>query len=297
MDNRRVFEVGSLLVLAILFASMPGSAGAATACDMRYPSDSTTTWNCRLIAAGESLESLFGSRWKDIVRFNRMDRRHAWPGARIRVPVDLAAIAGFSPMPARYADAESSARFILIDLREQFLGAYEHGRLVLSFPIASGRAGHDTPAGDFRVDAVDPRHASSKYPMEGTNIPYPMHWALRFHRSRTGVAYWIHGRDLPGVPASHGCVGLVDESMQHRYYGRPTTPEMEDARTLFEWAVGSGSPRSFLAIAPLPLRIVGTAPRPRGSAVPTPSDILAGQRHIVGRNPPREEVFPGADRR
>ena len=32
--------------------------------------------------------------------------------------------------------------------------------------------------------------------------------------NREGVSYWIHGRDMPGYPASHGCIGLYDESMQ-----------------------------------------------------------------------------------
>ena len=31
-------------------------------------------------------------------------------------------------------------------------------------------------------------------------------------------SYWIHGRDVPGFPASHGCVGLYDEQMQFDYY-------------------------------------------------------------------------------
>jgi hypothetical protein len=242
---------------------IPGVASAATPCDMRYPSDSTTTWNCRRVASGESLESLFGTSWRGVARFNRMDRRHAWPGSRIRVPVDLARVADFAPLPARYADAESSAKFVLIDLSEQFLGAYEHGHLVHSFPIASGRTGHETPTGEFRIDAADPHHASSKYTIEGTSTPYPMNWALRFHRSASGVAYWIHGRDLPGVPASHGCVGLVDEPMQRRYYGLPAVPEVEDARTLFEWAAGrDGGSQSRPIAGGLPLRIVGVTPRP-----------------------------------
>ncbi len=29
-------------------------------------------------------------------------------------------------------------------------------------------------------------------------------------------AFWIHGCDLPGYPASHGCVGLYDEEMQKK---------------------------------------------------------------------------------
>lgn len=245
-----------------LSVCLSGVAAAAGPCDVHFPSDSTIVWNCRRITLGESLESLFGTGWMDVARFNRMDRRHAWPGARIRVPLELSDVANFTPLPTRYAAAESSAKYVLIDLSEQFLGAYEYGRLVLAFPIASGRPGHGTPVGDFRIDAADARHASSKYTMEGTNIPYPMNWALRFHRSRSGVAFWIHGRDLPGVPASHGCVGLVDEPMQRRYYGLPAVPQVEDARKLFEWAAGLGEGQKIRSIpGGVPLRIVGTAPR------------------------------------
>jgi L,D-transpeptidase catalytic domain len=257
--------VGRVLLALLACALLPRAANATTPCDVRYPSDSTVAWDCRVVGPGESLESLFGADWPAIARFNRMDRRHAWPGARIRVPRDLADLAAFRPLPGRYAPAESSARFILVDLGEQFLGAYEAGRLVLSFPVATGRASHETPAGDFRIDLADPRHVSSLYTMEGTRTPYPMNWALRFLRTRGGVSFWIHGRDLPGVPASHGCVGLVDEPMQRRYYGQPADPRVEDARMLFEWAVGPAANDGTRTLDPgLPVRILGRAPRLRG---------------------------------
>ncbi len=55
--------------------------------------------------------------------------------------------------------------------------------------------------------------------------------------SKRGVAFWIHGRDLPGYPASHGCIGLYDEEMQKKYYGYPWAPVLEDAKTFFEWVI------------------------------------------------------------
>jgi hypothetical protein len=67
-----------------------------------------------------------------------------------------------------------------------------------------------------------------------------MHYALRFFISPQGDADWIHGRDLPGYPASHGCIGLYDEQMQHEYYGEPNHPILEDARKLYDWVI---SPR------------------------------------------------------
>ncbi|HOP41583.1 MAG TPA: L,D-transpeptidase, partial [Geobacteraceae bacterium] len=52
------------------------------------------------------------------------------------------------------------------------------------------------------------------------------------------AAYWIHARDLPGKPASHGCVGLADESIQKRVFSVPEKPVLQDAKRLYDWAVG-----------------------------------------------------------
>lgn len=125
-----------------------------------------------------------------------------------------------------------------MDLSEQFLGAYEYGELVFSSPIASGNRKNRTPVGDFRVTAFNLRHKSSLYKIEKTQIPYPMHYGLRFFVNWSGVAFWIHGRDLPGFPASHGCVGLYDEEMQRKFYHYARDPKLQDSRDLYEWAIG-----------------------------------------------------------
>jgi len=66
-----------------------------------------------------------------------------------------------------------------------------------------------------------------------------MNYGLRFFIDRNGVSYWFHGRDMPGYPASHGCIGLFDENMQTEYYKYPEKPELDDARKLFEWVTSS----------------------------------------------------------
>jgi hypothetical protein len=216
--------------------AIPGQKSRSP-CKTRYPSDSRVEWDCVRLRKGESPEKRFGDRWKDVLRFNRIDRRHAYPGVSLKVPRRLEEVADFTPLSAEYPGGDNDAKTILIDLREQFLGAYERGKLVFSGPITSGEKGNETPEGDFRVTAYHSTHRSTEYDMEGTDIPYPMTWALRFYIDREGVTYWIHGRDIPGHPASHGCVGLYDEAMQRKYYGVPRAPEMEDARSLFEWVI------------------------------------------------------------
>lgn len=194
-------------------------------------------WDCLRLGKGERVETRFGDRWKDVLRFNRVDRRHVYPGIPLKVPRRLEDVTDFTPMPPEYPGGDNEAKMILVDLDEEFLGAYEHGKRVFSAPIASGDGENETPAGDFRVTAYHSAHRSTEYCIENTDIPYPMTWALRFHVDREGAAYWIHGRDLPGYSASHGCIGLYDEAMQKKYYRNPRIPEMEDARWLFEWAI------------------------------------------------------------
>ena len=231
-------------------------------CEIHYPSDATIEWDCRAIPSGTSLETLFGERWIELARFNRIDRRHARPGLSIKVPRRLEDLASFNPLPLLHHAAKQDEKFILIDLTEQFLGAYEFGVLRFATPIASGDELNETPTGEFRLTAAHRQHQSCLYMIEGTDRPYPMNYALRFHVNRTGVSYWIHGRDMPGYPASHGCIGLYDESMQKEQYGIPKEPELSDAQRLFVWVLGS-EPEDNRVI-PLPhgprVHIIGQAP-------------------------------------
>ena len=241
----REFSVLSFfLVLGVLLlfsSGLPGNAGARTysLCNLGHTSDVLIAWDCRRLLKGETLESAFGDRWQDVARFNRIDRRHAYPGIYLKIPRQINDIHDYAPMPHRFETAVSESKFILIDLSEQFLGAYEYGQLIFSTPIATGGKDNMTPVGEFRITAYSRKHKSSLYSMENTNEFYPMSYALRFYIDRDGVGYWIHGRDLPGYPASHGCVGLYDEVMQNEYYKYPKKPELNDARILFEWVTSS----------------------------------------------------------
>jgi hypothetical protein len=90
-----------------------------------------------------------------------------------------------------------------------------------------------------------------------------MNYALRFHVNREGVSYWIHGRDMPGYPASHGCIGLYDETMQKEQYGVPKDPELFDAQKLYLWVVGEESEGEGVMTLPHGprLHIIGQVPK------------------------------------
>ncbi len=93
-----------------------------------------------------------------------------------------------------------ASKLIKIDLSKQKLYAIENGEVVFSGDISSGKSGHRTPRGTFKVIDKERFHVSNKYPEPngGAKMPY-MHRLTNF-----GLA--IHQGYLPGYPASHGCI-------------------------------------------------------------------------------------------
>ena len=156
------------------------------------------------------LKATFGERAENVLRFNRRDSGSVWPGLRLKVP-RLPPDTVYSPMPEHYPPAADSPKTVLVWLKRQFLGLYEYGHLVASYPISSGKPATPTPTGDFRITGKDANHRSSIYPEPDGGWPMP--WAMRFHQSE----YWLHGGDLPGRPDSHGCVRLVPEDAERMF--------------------------------------------------------------------------------
>jgi lipoprotein-anchoring transpeptidase ErfK/SrfK len=87
---------------------------------------------------------------------------------------------------------------IIISLHEQTLSAYRNGIRIARSSISSGRKGRTTPAGVFTVLEKEVTHYSNKY----HHAPMPYMQRLTWQ----GIA--LHGGDLPGYPASHGCIRL-----------------------------------------------------------------------------------------
>jgi len=234
--------VGFTVLREPTLTAEPGATPADKAIEdlsrVEYPSLATISWHAHFMQPHESLESLFGDDWIWVARFNRLDRRHVYPGMTIKVPDRIADIRRYTPLPKFYEAAAPHEKYILVDITEQWLGAYENGMLVFSAPAATGKPGTETPVGIFRIDARHLTHTSSLYKTANEEEQYPMDNAMRFYIGEDNVSYWLHARDLPGRPASHGCIGLFDEEMQKRVFGTPEDPLLLDSQKLYEWAVG-----------------------------------------------------------
>jgi lipoprotein-anchoring transpeptidase ErfK/SrfK len=122
---------------------------------------------------------------------------------------------------------------IVIDLADQHAYLLAGHTIVLTAPVSTGREGHNTAPGRYRVMEKDIGHRSSIYgayiqdgyivqpdvdvrkdprPAGATFIGAPMPYFLRIYG---GVG--MHAGYLPGYPASHGCIRMP-ESKARRFF-------------------------------------------------------------------------------
>lgn len=123
--------------------------------------------------------------------------------------------------------AQSDYR-VEIDLEQQTAYLIRGRRIVLASQISTGRSGHLTETGAFKIIEKERNHFSSLYgkivdasgrtvvadadadmrvPRGGKFVPAPMRYFMRFHEA-TGM----HAGYLPGYPASHGCVRMPEQN-------------------------------------------------------------------------------------
>jgi hypothetical protein len=90
---------------------------------------------------------------------------------------------------------------VYVDLARQRATVYRNGVRIAVTTISSGKPGYTTPMGVFTILEKDKDHRSRTY----DNAPMPYNLRLTWK----GVA--LHAGNLPGYPASHGCVRLPME--------------------------------------------------------------------------------------
>lgn len=141
----------------------------------------------------------------------------------------------YSPLPRTYASAAAHRKMLVVHLPGQVFGAYEAGDLVRWGPVSSGRRETPTPPGLHALTWKSRGHVSSIDP------DWFLRWYFNFD-SRAGLAF--HEYSLPGGPASHGCLRLLQRDAQWLYdWGEGWTLDTASGR-----AVAPGTP--VLVIGP-----------------------------------------------
>ena len=160
--------------------------------------------------AGSLHERFSESQLALLEKLNRADVEHLGQLRELVVPESWSDELSYSVLPTRYASSEAWPTFLVVYLPGQLFGAYEFGSLVRWGPVSSGGRSNPTSFGLFALNWRSTGRASTVDP------DWFMRWYFNFG-NREGLAF--HAYSLPGSPASHGCIRLLDR----------------DAQWLFEW--------------------------------------------------------------
>jgi hypothetical protein len=90
---------------------------------------------------------------------------------------------------------------VVVSLPDQVMYVYRNGVRIGSSTVSTGAKGHATPTGVFVVLQKKVRHESTIY--KGAQMPHMQRLTW------TGIC--MHAGNLPGYPASHGCVRLPED--------------------------------------------------------------------------------------
>lgn len=152
-----------------------------------------------------------------------------------------------SQMTKNYAESISywdgdgipGAPSIVVSLGQQKASFYKGGKLVGVSAISSGREGHPTPPGNYKIIEKKEQHRSNLYGnyvddagnvlVAGVGIKIdPMPPGARFEGAP--MPYWmrltpsgvgLHAGFLPGVPDSRGCIRLPENMAQKFFANAP----------------------------------------------------------------------------
>lgn len=101
----------------------------------------------------------------------------------------------------------SGPTLVVVSIDDQMAYVYRNGVQIARSTVSTGRPGKETPTGVFTILQRKVEHESSIY--KGAQMPYMQRLTW------DGIA--MHAGDLPGYPASGGCIRLPYEFSQKVY--------------------------------------------------------------------------------
>lgn len=188
------------------------------------------------------------------------------PAAPVAAAVDTVAVVAQSAATAVEATSLKPGEFVwqperapagevemVVSIPLQRAYVYRGGTLIGVTTVSTGKPGHRTPTGKFDILQKRARHFSNLY----NNAPMPYMQRLTWG----GIA--LHAGQIPGRPASHGCVRLP----------------LAFAKQLFDVTRMGGA-----------VHILDTSPTPQVALA-----MIRGNNAYTGMGGPLEEIPAGTD--
>ncbi len=200
-------------------------------------------------------DSFKGAQHIDILNaINRVDTRHLKDLDSILVPSDYSyELKDYLPFPAYVAQLKDVNKIILFSYPAQVFAAYENGKLILTGPTSMGRKTKPTPQRLYFTNWKAQKTTST------VDDSWILKWNFNVHNT-WGVGF--HEYALPGYPASHSCMRLLEK----------------DAKFLYSWADQWKLKGDQLVASGTPVIVFGEYPfgktRPWNKLVDDPSYLM-----------------------
>lgn len=204
-------------VVALTMAAIPAASSAMQG-SAAAPADSVQP-----IASSLIMPTMPSSQ--DVARIQRA------ADAQVRLAADAARLnAGQFVWRPELAPAGNVE--VVVSIPQQRAYIYRASTLIGVTTVSTGMAGHRTPTGRYPIMEKRRTHFSNLY----NNAPMPFMQRL----TMGGIA--LHAGQIPGYPASHGCVRLPYE-MARNLFGAT------EVRTVVHIVAGSPTPLTALQVA------------------------------------------------
>ncbi|GAB3179183.1 L,D-transpeptidase [Telluribacter humicola] len=166
---------------------------------MAEPVDVQYVW----MKTTDSLRKNLSGTKKDLVlALNRVSENRIRRLDSLIVPDTVTAdFMAYSPFPFQLDSASEIEKLIVFDYRIQAFSAYEKGKLVRWGPVSMGSKGRLTPTGMYHTNYHKKRKIST------VDDSWIMDWYFNIMNFE-GIG--MHEYSLPGYPASHGCLRLLE---------------------------------------------------------------------------------------
>jgi L,D-transpeptidase catalytic domain len=152
------------------------------------------------------------SKLEIVTAINRTDQKNVVKLDSIVIPSDFSGnLVYYLPFPLEVDYLEKVSKVLIFSYPTQSFAAYENGILINSGPTNMGRKKDKTPTGLFFTN----------WKAEETTSTFNDEWNLKWNfniENKLGVGF--HEYELPGYPASHSCLRLLEK----------------DAKFLYDWA-------------------------------------------------------------
>lgn len=144
-----------------------------------------------------------------VYAINRTDKANLAKQDSIVVPADFSGdLVYYLPFPLHVSSLEEVSKVIIFSYPTQTFAAYENGELVRTGPTNMGRKKDPTPTGLFFTN----------WKAEKTTSTFNDEWELKWNfniENKLGVGF--HQYELPGYPASHSCLRLLEKDAKFLY--------------------------------------------------------------------------------